>query len=427
MLARLDEEMIRREGLLLSVRALTRRPVESLLLTLSVAVATGATVAGVTLTGAAATISDRLLASPRSLEITVSTRVESSAMKLPARAKVASSMAPNRVSALVAEDLHQASSASPAVRFAYVANPEFWMLGQQAPPLPQRTSLDGMEVSPEFFPARNLAPAAGSLFTAAEAERSEAVMVLGAELGATLFEDGTALGRTLVVVEHLGVARQYRIIGVLVRSDTDLDHQAFTPVGVKRHVAPERDTVLVLPRDERSLRFTATDHQSVETARAQLTRYFDMVYGEGLLHVSDPRAEGRVIAERFRRLVRIVLFLALSLLLVATLYLTNIYSGRALRRRRSAGILKATGATATDVFAVFLAEAAVIAAVGGAAGMALTAALAGVIESAVGVDGWRFGLVVAGLAIAWTIVSACSLLPALATARAPAAEAIRYE
>ncbi|MDD9985902.1 MAG: ABC transporter permease [Spirochaetaceae bacterium] len=419
--------MIGREALLLSVRALTRRPAESLLLTLSVALVTGATAAGMTLTGTAAKISNRLLASPHSLEIVVSTRVESSSMKLPARAKVTNSMHPNSVQALTAEDLQQARSVSPAVRFAYIANPEHWILGEHSPPRPQRRSLSGFEVSLEFFPAKDLAPAAGSLFTAVETERAEPVMVLGAELGGTLFKDGTALDRTLVVVDHLGAARRYRIVGVLVRSDTDLDHQAFTPVGVKGNFAPERDTVVVSPRDERSLRFAATDHQSAEAAREQLTRYFDAVYGEGLIHVSDPRAEARVIAHRFRRLVRIVLFLALSLLLVATLYLTNIYSGRALRRRRSAGILKATGATATDVFAVFLAEAAVIAVVGGAAGMTLTAALASVIESAVGVDGWHFGLVVAGLAIAWTIVSACSLLPAFAATRAPAAEAIRYE
>ena len=419
--------MIGREALLVSVRAITRRPVESLLLTVSVALATGATAAGITLAGTAATISDRLLASPRSLEIVVSTRVDSSSMKLPARAKVTNSAHLNSASALTAEDLQQARSSSPAVGFAYIANPEHWVLGDHAPPRPQRGSLSGLEVSLEFFPARDLAPVTGSLFTAVEAERAEPVMVLGAELGATLFEDGTALDRTLVVVNQLGAARWYRIIGVLVRSDTDLDHQAFTPVGVKGNVVPERDTILVFPRHERSLRFTATDHPSAKTAREQLIRYFDAVYGEGLLHVSDPRAEARVIADRFRRLVRVVLFLALSLLLVATLYLTNIYSGRALRRRRSAGILKAMGATATDVFAVFLAEAAVIGAVGGAAGMALAAALAGMIESTVGVDAWRIDLVVVGLAIAWTIVSACSLLPAFAAARAPAAEAIRYE
>ena len=331
--------MIGREALLLSVRGVTRRPVESLLLTVSVALATGATAAGITLAGTAATISDRLMASPHTLEIVVSTRVESSFMKLPARAKVTNSIHLNSVSALTAEDLQRARSVSPAVGFAYIANPEHWILGEHVPPRPQRGSLSGLEVTLEFFPARNLTVVAGGLLTAVEAERAEPVMVLGAELGATLFEDGTALGRTLLVVDPLRAAR-YRIIGVLDRSDTDLDHQAFTPVGVTGKVAPERDTILFFPRDERSLRFTATDHQSVEAAREQLSRYFDAVYGEGLMDVSDPRAKARLIADRFRRLVKVVLFLALSVLLVATLYLTNIYSGRALRRRRSAGILK---------------------------------------------------------------------------------------
>ena len=401
--------MIRREALLLSLRALTRRPVESLLLTLSVALATEATSAGITLAGTAARISDRLLASPRALEIVVSTRAESSSMKLPARAKVANSMLPNRAAALTAEDMQQARSVSPAVRFAYIANEEHWMLGEQASPRPQRGSLYGMEVSPEFFPARDLVPAAGSLFTAADTERAEPVMVLGAALGATLFQDGTALDRTLAV-DHAGSARRYRIIGVLQPNGTDEDRQAFTPVGVSDNFANrERPTIGVSRRDERSLRFTAADRESVEAARQQLIRYFDAIYGEGLLHVSDPHAEAHLIADRFRHVVRVVHFLALSLLLVATLYMTGIFSSRALRRRRSAGILKAMGATATGVFAVFAADAAVISAVAAAAGVALAASLAGVIESAVGVDGWRIGLVVAGLAISWTIVSACCL------------------
>lgn len=52
---------------------------------LSVALTVGATAAGITLASGAATISDRLLSSLRYREIVVSTKVESSAMKLPAR------------------------------------------------------------------------------------------------------------------------------------------------------------------------------------------------------------------------------------------------------------------------------------------------------------------------------------------------------
>lgn len=421
--------MIHREGLLLSVRSLVRRPAESLLLAVSVALAVGATAAVITLVGTAATISERLPSSLRYREIVVSTRVKSSTMILPARAKVPNSQVPNSVAALTPEDLHQARSVSPAVQYAYIANPVTWHVTEQAAPRPQRRYLSGMAVTPEFFAARNLVPAAGSLFTVADLKRGEPVMVLGSQLGSTLFEDGTALDRTVTADDRLSGDRRYRIVGVLEPSGGHEDRQAFIPAGLRHALSGHRfeGVVTFHPADDRSLRFTAANRQSLPAAREQLTRYFDATYGAGLLHVSDPREEARQIADSFRSLVRIVLFLASSALLIATLPMTSIVSIRALRGRRSAGILKAMGATATGVFAVFLVEAAVVSAVGGAAGVALAALLAVVIHSAIGVPGFRIGLVFAGLATAWTIVSACSLLPAFAAARAPAAEEIRYE
>jgi len=407
--------VIHREGLRLSVRSLTRRPAESLLLLVSVALAVAATAAGVTLAGAGATISERLLASLQYREIVVSNGIEywnkARDMKLPARLTL-----PNNV-VLTAEDLRRARTVSPAVQYAYLTRDRGWQLTRlPAGPHPQRPSLIGMEVTPEFFAARGLAPAAGSLFTDADAAGGEPVMVLGSWLGATLFEDGEAVGRTIWSND-----RSYRIVGVLARSRTSADGAAFTPPVVTNHFLSISVGV------GRSLRFTVADRRSLDAAREQLTRYFDAVYGDGLLHVNDPGAEARLIAGRFRGVVRAVLFLSASLLAVSTLYLANIFAGRALRKRRSAGILKAMGATAGGVFAVFAVEAAVIAAIGGAIGLGLAALLASDVSYRIGVEVSAAGPLLAGLGLSLTIVAACSLLPAAAAARAPAAEAIRYE
>ena len=406
--------MIHREALRLSVRSLTRRPAESLLLIVSVALAVAATAAGVTLAGAGATISERLLASLQYREIVVSNGIErwnkSRDMKLPARPTL-----PNNV-VLTAEDLRRARSVSPAVQYAYLTENRGWPLDRPpAGPRPQRPSLNGMEVTTEFFAARGLAPAAGSLFTDADAEGGEPVMVLGSWRGATLFEDGEAVGRTIWSDD-----RPYRIVGVLARSGTPADTMAFTPPGVTDH----RLSIRYIGS---SLRFTVADRRSLDAAREQLTRYFDAAYGDGLLHVNDPGAEARLIAGRFRGVVRSVLFLSASLLAVSTLYLANIFAGRALRKRRSAGILKAMGATAGGVFAVFAVEAAVIAAIGGAIGLGVAALLASDVSYRIGVEVSAAGPLLAGLGLSLTIVAACSLLPAAAAARAPAAEAIRYE
>ena len=408
---------VHREALRLSFRSLVRRPAESLLLTVSVALAVGATVTGVTLANAGAAISEQLPSWLRYREIVVSTRAERSTMKLPARPRLATS------AVLTAEDLQRARSMVPAVQYAYVAETTGWSL-RTTPGVSETAArrLSGMMVTPDFFAARNLVPAAGSLFTAADAARGEPVMVLGARLGAALFEDGVAVGRTITTED-----RRYRVIGVLEPSGVIEDDYAFTTPPGDSGNASKSGVVSIRFRDWRSLRFAVADWESPDAAREQLISYFDAAYGAGLVHVSDPQAEARLQAGRFRGVVRIVLFLTVLVVSVASLYMANVFAARALLKRRSVGILKALGATGAEVFVVFLVEAMAIGAAGAVAGLQLAVALVGIVlytiraEAPVGFDP------VTPLALAWLIFAACSLLPAAAAVRAPAAEAMRYE
>ena len=505
----------------MSVRALLGRPAESLLLSLGVALAVGATAAGITLAGTTRAQSEALLASPRYREIVVSTRAETSTMVLPARVRGADGLV------LGVDDLERARSVAQAIRYAYLSNPTGFLLGEiplptgvsksaagavggsaasagtagmtgsvqvfvlpgasvrsgpadasklgavsradsasdapdaagaalaeatgmkelpavsgddvkellstkgladiaqslvQAPdgPQPQLEFLHGLEVTPEFFVARGLTAAAGSLFTDEDMRRGEPVLVLGSQLGATLFEDGVALDRQV-----LSLNRLYRIVGVLAPTGTEVDEQAFTP-------APQAaDRVegfgIKTASTDTSLRFTVADAAHLDEARAQLASHFDAAYGEGAVSISIPRAEAQSTTDRYRRLVTIILFLALSALTIAAVNMTNIFYGRAVRRQRSAGILKAVGASMGQVFAVFFLEALIVGAVGGAAGLGLAALLSGLMEQTIGFGALHAGLVIAGVAAAWTIVAACNVLPAVAAARIPAADAIRYE
>ena len=408
---------VHREALRLSFRSLVRRPAESLLLTVSVALAVGATVTGVTLANAGAAISEQLPSWLRYREIVVSTRAERSTMKLPARPRLATS------AVLTAEDLQRARSMVPAVQYAYVTETTGWSL-RTTPGVSETATrrLSGMTVTPDFFAARNLVPAAGSLFTAADVKRGEPVMVLGARLGAALFEGGMAVGRTITTED-----RRYRVIGVLEPSGAIEDDYAFTTPPGDSGNASKSGVVSIRFRDWRSLRFAVADRESLDAAREQLISYFDAAYGAGLVHVSDPQAEARLLSGRFRGVVRIVLFLTVLVVSVASLYMANVFAARALRKRRSVGILKALGATGAEVFVVFLVEAMAIGAAGAVAGLQLAVALVGIVlyairaETPVGFDP------VTPLALAWLIFAACSLLPAAAAVRAPAAEAMRYE
>ena len=116
----------------MSVRALLGRPAESLLLSLGVALAVGATAAGITLAGTTRAQSEALLASPRYREIVVSTRAETSTMVLPARVRGADGLV------LGVDDLERARSVAQAIRYAYLSNPTGFLLGEI--PLPTGVS-----------------------------------------------------------------------------------------------------------------------------------------------------------------------------------------------------------------------------------------------------------------------------------------------
>ena len=486
----------------MSVRALLGRPAESLLLTLGVALAVGATAAGITLAGTTRAQSEALLASPRYREIVVSTRAQTSTMELPARVRTATDVR------LTVEDLESARSATEAVQYAYLANPTGFLLGElpfpkglspsadgpassvqvfvipapsattrqsdaaepgsapralpsgttgtvaapgttpvlpdgsgeaekelnsskelaglaqplvSAPdgPKPQMEFLHGLEVTPEFFAARGLTAVAGSLFTEADMGRGEPILVLGSRLGETLFADGVSVGRQV-----LSLNRLYRIVGVLAPTGTEVDEQAFTPAP---QAADRIEGFAFKAAMDTSLRFTVADPAHLDEARAQLAIHFATTYGEGAVSISIPRAEAQSTTDRYRRLVRIILFLALSALLIAAVNMTNLFYSRAMRRQRSVGILKAVGASVAQVFAVFFLEALIVGGAGAAAGMGLAAFLSRLMEQTVGFGALHVGLIIVGVAAAWTIVAACNMLPAAAAARMPAADAIRYE
>ena len=496
----------------MSVRALLGRPAESLLLTLGVALAVGATAAGITLAGTTRAQSEALLASPRYREIVVSTRAQTSTMELPARVRTATDVR------LTVEDLESARSATEAVQYAYLANPTGFLLGEfpfpkglspsaggsasgttaadgatssvqvfvipapsattrqsdaaepgsaprtlpsgttgtvaaagttpvlpdgsgeaetklisakelagfaqplvSAPdgPKPQVEFLHGLEVTSEFFASRGLTAIAGSLFTEADMGRGEPILVLGSRLGETLFEDGVSVDRQV-----LSLNRLYRIVGVLAPTGTEVDEQAFTPAP---QAADRIEDFAFKAAMDTSLRFTVADPAHLDEARAQLAIHFATTYGEGAVSISIPRAEAQSTTDRYRRLVRIILFLALSALLIAAVNMTNLFYSRAVRRQRSVGILKAVGASVAQVFAVFFLEALIVGGAGAAAGMGLAAFLSRMMEQTIGFGALHVGLIIVGVAAAWTIVAACNMLPAAAAARMPAADAIRYE
>ena len=452
-----------REDLRMSVRSVVGRPAESVLLSLGVALAVGATAAGIALAGRTSEQSRELLSSPRFREIVVAAREDADEMDLPAQVQTST-----EVVMLTAADL-EARSATQAIRYAYLANRTGFRFGESgfgqggpgqggqgqggqqaqggqaaggqaaggqaagggpggqfqrvAPPegpQPQIEFVEGMEVTPEFFDAWGLTAAAGDVFQAADLERDEPVLVLGSELGATLFEDGQSLGRQVLARNQL-----YRIIGVLEPTGGEPDGLAYTPARIAaQQFQGFRGRFQAL---RTNLRFMVEEPGDLEEARAQLTNWFDSSHGAGAVAISVPREEAEATADRNGRLATVILFLALSALLIATVNVTNIFFSRTVRKRRQVGILKAVGASIRQVFTVFFLEAMAIGAAGAAVGFGLSALLSRLMEQTIGFGALQIGLIVLGVLASWAIVAVFNVVPAQAAARVPAAEAIRYE
>jgi putative ABC transport system permease protein len=289
-------------------------------------------------------------------------------------------------------------------------------------PQPVLDEIQGYEISPEFFTAWNMSAARGSLFTTGDMKANAAYLVVGAKLAATLFEDGISLDRQVLSRNKL-----YTITGILAPTGTDYDSMAFTPALMVDQQQGGAAFARMFMRFDTSLHFTVADATRLEQARAQLESWFTQTYGASSVVLTVPRSAAEAARDRNGRLVTVILFLALSALVIAAANVTNILSSRAMRKRRSVGILKALGATPGGVFRLFVIEALIIGAAGAVLGTGFSILISWLMQTTMGFGGVMIGLLAGGILGAAVLVTALDILPAMQAARVPAAEAIRYE
>jgi len=420
--------MKRGEDLLLSSRSIRKRMVESILLVVAIALGIGTAGAGIAMMAGTAAENRELLSSPQYREIVVSIREDTEEMGLPVAAV-------DEESNLVLSTLDlKAAGEAPDVQYAYVSSRTRYHLGDfrgfrggqppqegQAEPepadMPEIEELDGYEVSPEFFSAWSMQAAEGSLFTETDMAAGEPLLIYGSVLAADM--DG-GVGEQIVVEGQM-----YTVVGVLEPTGTDYDKMAFAPAFMPDL---QMNDMRAMRRSwGTTLRFAVADVERLEQAKQQLESYFSRNYGAGSVVISVPRAEAEAAKVRATRLATVVLFLSLAGLLIAAVNVSNILYGRAVRRHRSVGILKALGASMRDVFRLFLSEALLLGGFGAFLGVGISVLLSKLMESTLGFERISAGVLGAGIVGAWAITMALTVFPALQAARVPAAEAIRNE
>lgn len=224
---------------------------------------------------------------------------------------------------------------------------------------PLLEAIPGVRVDPAFFLAYSLVPGEGSLFTTEEASSDRAMMVLGAELAGRLYADGTALGRRIRLD-----GRTYDIVGILQPTQyitgQDWNGMAFIPT---RSLALGPDGSAMRFRMARLI-FAADDAAHVESAVTELGSYFDRTVGAGMVTLSSRKAELDERKQSQATLFTTAFGLALLCVIVAILNLMNASATKAIKRRRSLGVLRAIGASASDVVSAAFWETAISASLG---------------------------------------------------------------
>jgi len=214
--------------------------------------------------------------------------------------------------------------------------------------------------TPEYLQVREWALAAGRGFTAAEMSGAGKVCLLGATVARELFGSSSPLGEVVRIGDW-----RYRVVGVLAPHGHslgfDFDDVVLIPVGTAMRMFNRTSLFRILIEMESA-------EQLEEGERAILELMRDRHRADDVTVITQD-----AVVSTFSSILGV---LTLALVAIASISLTvagigimNVMLVAVAERRREIGLLKAVGAGTGQILAVFLTEAAVLAAVGGIVGL----------------------------------------------------------
>ncbi len=269
----------------------------------------------------------------------------------------------------------------------------------------------------------------GELFTQADIDSYQRVIVLGSKLSSTLFDTAYPIGQSVKIG-----GTDYKVIGVMKEKGGmgGIDDQAFMPITTMRsHIAQVRtrggelavDYVIAQATSEKD-----TDQAMKEISRT-LRQEHEVVYAgqDDFQMISQTQ-----MLSMFGNITgTITLFLGAIAgisLLVGGIGIMNIMLVSVTERTKEIGIRKAVGAMRRDILIQFLIEALMLSLIGGAVGVALGWGIAALLGPAIQITAvMDLGIIGTATGFASTVGLVFGIYPAWRAARLRPIDALRYE
>lgn len=214
----------------------------------------------------------------------------------------------------------------------------------------------------DFLEVRKLAMARGQFLPAGESQRGRAVAVIGHAVARELFPGEEPVGRVVRIGGH-----RMRVIGVLQSKGTQLgtnvDEVAVVPVATSLRMFNRSSLFRVMVQ--------VREGADLERVEADIVRLLAERHGEEDVTVITQDALVATFSQILGALTLALGAIAAISLSVAGIGIMNVMLVSVSERTREVGLLRAVGVGRRQVLAVFLAEAALLAAAGGLLGLAV--------------------------------------------------------
>jgi len=275
-------------------------------------------------------------------------------------------------------------------------------------------------VGHHFSAALNMHVAAGEFLPDDDPRAARAFVVLGAKVARELFGGDNPLGARIRVG-----GERYRVIGVMESKGQvlgfDLDDTVYIPVGRALELF-NRESLM-------EIHVTYEPTAPVDEVVEGIKRILSARHGGEDFTVTPQQKMLEVFGTVLDAITFAVAAIAGISLLVGGVGILTILTIAVAERTSEIGLLRAVGATQKSVLLLFLGEAALLAALGGAAGLALGIGIANALTIAVPAlpvhTPWSYALAAELMAVA--VGLAAGVLPARRAARLDPLEALRSE